>query len=89
MNTPTATQLTLSQWDHLRARLVKDYPVSYIVMRSVTRRELGFTVRRHAVWVQNRNNHGFYRDCIYLDWYDANLKTFFLLKYSEYFQNDC
>ena len=81
------TRLTLSQWDHLRTRLVKDYPVSHIVMRSVMQRELGFTVRRHADWIQNRNNHGFYQDCIYLDWYDANLKTFFLLKYSEYIHN--
>lgn len=87
------TQLTLGQWNRLSERLTKDYPTSYIVMRSVMKRELGFTVRWHADWIPNRAQHegfnerGYYRDCVYLDWYDANLKTFFLLKYSEYIQN--
>lgn len=78
------TRLTIGQWNLLRERLARDYPPSYIIMRSVMQRELGFTVRRHANWIQNRDNHGHYQDCIYLDWYNANLKTFFLLKYTEY-----
>jgi hypothetical protein len=84
------TQLTLGQWNRLRERLTQDYPPSYIIMRSVMQRELGFTVRRHAHWVRDTTPHkgvderGHYRDCVYLDWYDANLKTFFLLKYTEY-----
>lgn len=90
-----STQLTLGQWNRLKERLIKDYPASHVIMRSVMKRELGFTVRQHADWIRNTTPHkgfeerGYYRDCVYLDWYDANLKTFFLLKYSEYIHNDC
>lgn len=83
-----STALTLGQWNRLRERLVRDYPLSYIIMRSVMQRELGFTVRRHAHWIQNRDNLGYYRDCVYLDWYNGAKKTFFMLKYSEYIQDD-
>ena len=89
----TSTELTLKQWAKLHHRLSQDYPASHLLIRSVMRRELGFLARRHAAWqptelATRTGSYGYYRDCIYLDWYDAAKKTFFLLKYSEYIHDD-
>lgn len=89
------TQLTTGQWNNLHHRLSQDHPPSHLLMRSVMRRELGFTVRHHSEWytpgsnevVSTHSTGGYYRNCVYLDWYDEVKRTFFILKYSEYIQN--
>ena len=90
------TRLTIGQWNNLNHRLSQDHPPSHLMIRSVMRRELGFTVRQHADWhipgsnevVSTHSTGGYYRNCVYLDWYDEVKQTFFILKYSEYIQND-
>jgi hypothetical protein len=90
------TRLTIGQWNNLHQRLSQDHPPSHLMIRSVMRRELGFTVRQHAKWhipgpnevVSVHHRDGYYRNCVYLDWYDEVKRTFFMLKYSEYIQND-
>ena len=90
------TRLTIGQWNDLRQRLSQDHPTSYLLIRSVMRRELGFTVRQHADWytpgsnevVSTHGTGGYYRNCVYLDWYDEVKRTFFILKYSEYLHDD-
>jgi hypothetical protein len=88
------TRLTPGQWNRLYQRLAQDYPASHLIIRSTMRRELGFTSRRHAEWyvpgsnevVSTHSTGGYYRDCVYLDWYDEVKRTFFILKYNEYLE---
>lgn len=72
-------KLTLSQWYKLREQLLLDYPKSVIIVAWKTREVLGFTVRRK----QNPTWDAVPK--IYLDFFDKKKRSFFLLKYSEYF----
>lgn len=85
-------QLTMKQWDRLHARLSEEYRdrPSVLIMRSVMKRELGFTVRKHHAWLpadpradNPAGYRGHYRDQIFLDFYDDALETWFRLKYVE------
>ena len=40
--------LTNKEWADIYNRLAQDWPASHLLIREVTRRELGFTVRRHS-----------------------------------------
>jgi hypothetical protein len=77
-------KLTEKQWATVHDRLAQEYRdrPSVLIIRSVMRRELGFTVRRHTEWWPN-NNGKTYRPItvIVLDFYNAHSLTFFRLKY--------
>jgi hypothetical protein len=72
--------ITLSEreWLNIREQLKLDYAdkPSIWLMRSVMRRELGFTTRSHQDW-----NQGQYHSIVYLDFYDEPMETIFRLKY--------
>lgn len=73
--------LTESEWNSIRRQLVQEYPPSHLLIRSVMRRELGFTVRRHRRWLPG-NPSGYYpRDEMHLDFYNDAAETFFTIKY--------
>ena len=71
--------ITLSkpEWKQIKTQLSRDWPRSYVVMRGVMKRELGFTVREHR-WYSDQ--HGTQRQ-VFLDFYDDAKETWFILKY--------
>jgi hypothetical protein len=77
--------LTEKQWSEVHSKLYQEYHSrpSVLIIRSVMRRELGFTVRRHSRWIEDtdQRHFGYYRDEIVLDFYDEAKSTFFRLKY--------
>lgn len=72
--------LSESEWNSIYHQLVQEYPPSYLLMRSVMRRELGFTVRRHRRWLPDSWDHQS-RDEIHLDFFNEAAETFFTIKY--------
>jgi hypothetical protein len=72
--------LTQSKWAILRERLTADYSPSVMMLSYRMKDRLGFTVREHREWTEQR---GYMAD-IRLDFYNESKRTMFLLKYSEY-----
>ena len=88
-------QLTEAQWAPLHQRLAQDYHdrPSVMLIRSVMRQTLGFTVRRHRERRDIRQMASEFgmpeysimmKDWICLDFYDPALETWFRLKYAEF-----
>jgi hypothetical protein len=81
-------QLTEAQWAPLHQRLAQDYHdrPSVMLIRSVMRQTLGFTVRRHREWVANTEGSSWRlpRDWICLDFWKPAQETWFRLKYAEF-----
>lgn len=48
-----AIVLTQSQWQQIQAELHKEYPPSYF-LRWKMKEKLGFTVREHKAWIENK-----------------------------------
>ena len=71
-------KLTEGEWARIHASIAQEYPPSFLLIRDVMRRELGFTSRRHTEWEAGMvyNN-----SVIYLDFYDDAQETWFRLKY--------
>ena len=79
-NPALTINLSSEQWRRLEQRLRQDHPRSVMLIRSVMRRELGFTVRRHREF-----DSDFYaREVIVLDFYDPRQMTWFILRYGEF-----
>ena len=82
--------LTLDQWEILKERLSKEYPLSVMSMRYKMREVLGFVPREHTEWLgyyhdaspadRQAHNHG-YKKRIHLDFYNEAKETWFYLKY--------
>lgn len=80
--------LTEKEWNRIHRQLAtkyKDKP-SVLLIKTVMRRELGFTVRRHKAWVSEGaegiwNSQGMYEWTIRLDFYNDELETLFRLTY--------
>ena len=47
--------LTPKQWKAVRADLHTQYPKSVFALRDKMRAVLGFTVREHQAWIENKN----------------------------------
>lgn len=72
--------LTESEWAQIYEQLAQEYPPSYLLIRSVMRKELGFSVRRHRRWLPESWKYP-PRDEIHLDFYNNAAETFFTIKY--------
>lgn len=70
--------LTTRKWKKIRAELYTEYPKTVFMIRSKMKAVLGFTVREHQEW-----NDGEYSMRIHLDFFSANKRTMFMLKFSE------
>ena len=70
--------LTPMEWNKIQNQLLDDWPRSHIILRSVMKRELGFTVRKHDVWLGSGKG---YATTVYLDFFDDAKETWFVLKY--------
>ena len=69
-----------SSWETVWNKIQEDYPKS-IVIPSVKKRKLGFTVRDHRYWDKEKDR---YIMEIHLDFYEEKMKTLYLLKYGHY-----
>ena len=70
--------LTPMEWNTIQDQLLDDWPRSHIILRSVMKRELGFTVRKRDVWQGSGKE---YATMVYLDFFDDAKETWFALKY--------
>lgn len=66
-------------WSKIEDQLMEEYKEkpSIFLMRSVMKRELGFTVRKHNYWHEDVQ----LRHTVYLDFFDEQKETIFILKY--------
>ena len=71
--------LTPMEWNTIQDQLLDDWPRSHIILRSVMKRELGFTVRKHDVWLGSGLIYT--TTMVYLDFFDDAKETWFVLKY--------
>jgi len=49
-------KLTVSQWQRIRADLHTEHPKTVFMIRDKMKRVLGFTVREHNEWVEDRES---------------------------------
>lgn len=68
------------QWLKLRAKIVEEYGQSTVLISWRLKDTLGFTVREH----RNYADESGWNNSIRLDFWDDQLQTMFLLKYSDY-----
>jgi hypothetical protein len=64
------------EWNTIQDQLLDDWPRSHIILRSVMKRELGFTVRKHDVWLGSGMG---YATMVYLDFLTTPRKLGLLL----------
>lgn len=79
--------LTEQNWAKLRYQLIQTQPKSVMLSRGKMREVLGFTDRKHIVWINEVNKWGgmgFQETEIHLDFFDESKRTFFLLKYGDW-----
>jgi len=81
MNKPV--ELSITQWCKLLDKLKQDYPASIFLIREKMKTKLGFTIREYKDW--DKSCQKYRKNCIMLDFYSEKKRTFFLVKYSEYF----
>jgi len=82
-------ELSHYQWKALSEQLQKDYPRSVMLIRSRMQSKLGFVVREYKDWDNNIGKYGGYRKhCVMLDFYSESKRTFFMIKYSDYIQQE-
>ena len=73
--------LTPQEWEKIKSVLEKEWPRSVLLMRSVMRRELGFTVRTHDLYDPKTYSM---KTTVYLDFFDDAKETWFRLAYMNY-----
>ena len=82
-------ELSHKQWMYLREQLHKDYPRSVMLIRNRMKAKLGFVDREYIVWDDRIGHRGGYRKhCVMLDFYSESKRTFFMIKYSDYIQQE-
>lgn len=72
--------ITAGQWKTIREQLHNEYPKSTFMIRERMKAKLGFTPRDHRHYDKEK---GYYIEQVHLDFYSANKKTMFLMKFSE------
>ena len=81
-------ELSHKQWMYLREQLHKDYPRSVMLIRGRMQAKLGFTNREYKSWDEFGADGGYRKNCIMLDFYSEKKRTFFMIKYSDYIQQE-
>ena len=76
-------ELSQRQWNSLLVQLKNDYPVSVLLLREKAKAKLGFVPREYKYWDDTLGK--WRKNCIMLDFYSEKKRTFFIMKYSEYF----
>jgi hypothetical protein len=79
-----AITLSQKQWKALNKRLAEDHGTSMVMIRSKMKERLGFTTREHQVYDSQTGTKRY----MCLDFYNEPKRTFFLLKYGEYLNDN-
>jgi len=77
--------LSMDSWHKLQEKIIEDHGRTTLLISWRLKANLGFSVREHT-WHGDSDSNGFmdrFTD-IRLDFYDEQLQTLFLLKYSEF-----
>ena len=77
--------LSFSAWHKLQEQIILDYGRATLMISWRLRATLGFTVREHRDYTQDEWGKA---HTIRLDFYDEQLQTLFLLKYSSFIELD-
>ncbi len=86
-----AIVLSENQWLSLRKEIDRLYPRSVSMIRWKMKEVLGFTDRRHTIWINEANKWdgmGYQKTEIHLDFFDDAKRTMFLLKFSDFLQKE-
>jgi hypothetical protein len=75
--------LSFSAWHKLQEQIILDYGRATLMISWRLRDTLGFTVREHRDYTQDEWEKA---HTIRLDFYDEQLQTLFLLKYSNFIE---
>ena len=72
-----------AQWEEVLERIRTEYAAepSIYLIRSKMRSVLGFVPRNHKQWIETDKQRGYYKEIVYLDFYNDAAETFFRLKY--------
>jgi hypothetical protein len=87
--------LSEKAWLNIYNRIAKEYPPSVLLIRDKMRSVLGFTSRTHNEWIDSHVDISdvsyktkWQITTIHLDFYNEPKRTMFLLKYSEFLNDD-
>jgi phage portal protein BeeE len=71
--------LTVGEWTRIRKQLKEEYAwrPSVVLIREAMKRELGFTIRYHKTYTEQRGTE----EIIYVDFYSDAAESYFRLKY--------
>lgn len=87
-----ALKLTVNQWHNIRQEIDKQYPRSVTMVRWKMKEVLGFTPRDHEEWVvidhTGDRERRMLKKEVHLDFYNESQRTMFLLKYSDWIENE-
>ena len=82
-------EISHGQWQRLLEQLMQDYPRSVMLIRERMKARLGFMPREYKEWDKDMGKWGGYRkNCVMLDFYSEKKRTFFIMKYSDYIQQE-
>ena len=73
--------LTNQQWERLKSQIIEDYGRTTVLISWRLRDTLGFTLRQHRDETETEWKKMY---TMRLDFWDEQLHTMFLLKYSDY-----
>jgi hypothetical protein len=81
-----AKTLTLSYtaWGNLKEKIIEDYGRATVLISWRLRDQLGFTVREHVDYQSGDNGGWITGNTVRLDFWDDQLQTMFLLRYSDF-----
>ncbi len=82
--------LKIRQWVEILKQIKETYPPSVHLSREKMRRVLGFTprVHRERVDIDSTEDTSYgYKKTVYLDFFDEQQRTMFLLKYGDYLRD--
>lgn len=76
-------------WEKLKARIIEDYGLSMIALRSKCRKTLGFKFRHHEEWSKPSDRSKWRLvDTVRLDIYDQGQVLMFMMKYSDIIKHE-
>jgi hypothetical protein len=78
--------LSVQQWRNLKEKIAEDYGRATIMISWRLKANLGFTIREHVDYQSGANDGWITGNTIRLDFWDEQLQTLFLLKYSEFLE---
>jgi hypothetical protein len=71
-------------WNKLKEKIIEDYGRATVLISWRLRDRLGFTVREHVDYQSGSNGGWITGNTIRLDFWDDQMQTMFLLRYSDF-----